>query len=224
MYRKQISKRSRMRSAHLATVRCFFSIWGRVWVHHLSLSSGHHWNSDGWWLSCPIPWSIKTVYSVYPEFIMIHSFTFIYICQQIEKTGSFTTGMAIGGGGHRPSLFWRWPELKLRWWTQTLPRLYRIHDRTWWPPPGVSGVGPTALDIPTPRHSYPLWKGTGTRDIYRSPGKGMGPGILAHFPCGRNDWQTPVKTLPFRNFIGARQVSTLTWSSPMPTQFLDPPR
>ena len=64
---------------------CFFSTWGRVWVHHLSLSSGHCWNSDGWWLSCPVPWSIKTVNSVYPEFIMIHLFAFIYICQQIEK-------------------------------------------------------------------------------------------------------------------------------------------
>ena len=62
---------------------CFFSTWGRVWVHHLS--SGHHQNSDGQWLSCPVPWSIKTVNSVYPEFIMIHSFAFIYICQQIEK-------------------------------------------------------------------------------------------------------------------------------------------
>ena len=26
--------------------------------------------------------------------------------------------------------FRRWPELKLRWWTQTLPRLYRIHVST----------------------------------------------------------------------------------------------
>ena len=66
---------------------CFFSTWGRVWVHHLSLSSGHRRNSNGQWLSCPIPWFIKTVNSVYTEFIMIHSFAFIYICQQIEKLG-----------------------------------------------------------------------------------------------------------------------------------------
>ena len=43
-------------------------------------------------------WFIKTVNSVYPEFIMIHSFAFIYICQQLEKTGSATTGTAMGSG------------------------------------------------------------------------------------------------------------------------------
>ena len=93
--------------------------------------------------------------------------------------------------------------------------LHRV-SAGWVPPPWTYP--------PHPRHTYPLWKETGTRDIHRSPGKGMGPGILTLFPCGRNDWQTPVKTLPSRNFIGARQVSTLTWSLPMPTQFLDPPR
>ena len=36
---------------------------------------------------------------------MIHSFAFIYICQQIEQTRSATAGMEIGSGGHRPSLF-----------------------------------------------------------------------------------------------------------------------
>ena len=86
---------------------CFFSTWGRVWVHHLSLSSGHLWNSDGRWLSCPIPWSIKTVNSVYPESIMIQSFAFIYICQQIEKTGLATAGMAISSGSHCSLLFWQ---------------------------------------------------------------------------------------------------------------------
>ena len=74
---------------------CFFSTWGRVWVHHLSLSSGHGQNSNGWWLSCPTPWSIKTVNSVYPEFIMIHSFAIIYICQRVEKTWSAISGMAV---------------------------------------------------------------------------------------------------------------------------------
>ena len=43
------------------------------------------------------------------------------------KTGLATVRMAMGSGSHRPLLFWQWPELKLRWWTQTLPRLYRIH-------------------------------------------------------------------------------------------------
>ena len=33
----------------------------------------------------------------------------------------------IGLLGHRRMPFRRWSELKLRWWTQTLPRLYRIH-------------------------------------------------------------------------------------------------
>ena len=51
------------------------------------MRSGHCRNSDGWCLSYPIPWSIKTVNSVHPEFIMIHSYVFIYICQQIEKMG-----------------------------------------------------------------------------------------------------------------------------------------
>ena len=27
----------------------FFSSWGRVWVHHLSLNSGHYWNGDCQW-------------------------------------------------------------------------------------------------------------------------------------------------------------------------------
>ena len=27
----------------------FFSSWGRVWVHHLSLNSGHCWNGDCQW-------------------------------------------------------------------------------------------------------------------------------------------------------------------------------
>ena len=33
----------------------------------------------------------------------------------------------MGGGGHCRLPFWQWPELKLRWWTQTQPRLYRIY-------------------------------------------------------------------------------------------------
>ena len=44
-----------------------------------------------------------------------------------------TPEMLIDSGCHRPSPFHcrlpfqQWPELKLRWQTQTLPRLYRIH-------------------------------------------------------------------------------------------------
>ena len=67
-------------SSRFGDKRCFFCTWGRVWVHHLSLSSGHRQNRDGQWLSCPIPWSIKTVNSVYPEFIWSthrHSFTYV---------------------------------------------------------------------------------------------------------------------------------------------------
>ena len=109
--------------------RVSFPLWGRVWVHHLSLSSGHCRNSDGWWLSCPILWSIKNSKLSLPRIHHdpLNSFAFIYICQQIEKTVLATAGTLMGGGGHYPLLFWQWPELKLSWWTQTLPRLYRIH-------------------------------------------------------------------------------------------------
>ena len=60
-------------------------------------------------LSCPLVQI--TMNSVYPEFIMIHSFAFIYICQQIEKK--------LG-----------WPQLEQQHgvaWTHNLPRLYRYH-------------------------------------------------------------------------------------------------
>ena len=90
--------RSKTKARFFFYLRCFFSTWGRVWVHHLSLSSGHRWNSDGQWLSCPVSWSIKTVHSVYTEFIMIHSFAFIYICKQLETNGSATAHRCSGGG------------------------------------------------------------------------------------------------------------------------------
>ena len=35
---------------------CFFYPWGRVWVQHLSLSSGHRWNDIRQWPSSLIPW------------------------------------------------------------------------------------------------------------------------------------------------------------------------
>ena len=71
-------------------------------VIHVRLTLSYN---NGWWLSCPVPWFIKTVNSVYPEFIVIYLFAFIYICQQIEKTGSATSENSNG----------QWPELKLRW-------------------------------------------------------------------------------------------------------------
>ena len=95
---------------------CFFSTWGRVWVHHLSLSSEPP-PAMGGFLSCPVPWFIKTVNS---EFIMIHSFAFIYICQQIEETGSATarTLMCIGlnsssGGELKVYLGCTWSTAKI---------------------------------------------------------------------------------------------------------------
>ena len=103
--------------------RCFLSTCGRVWVHHLSLSSGHHRNSNGQWLSCSIPWSIKIPNSVYPEFIMIHSFAFIYKCQQTKRTGSATTGTSMCDGlnsssGGELKLYLGCTGSTLRWGTQ----------------------------------------------------------------------------------------------------------
>ena len=99
-------------------VRCFFSTWGRVWAHHLNLSSGHRWNSNGQWLCCPVPWFIKTGNSVYPEFFPsthLHSFTYMSTNKK-------------NWVGHHWNGNMQWPELKLRWWTQTLPQLYRIYE------------------------------------------------------------------------------------------------
>ena len=41
----------------------------------------------------------------------------------------FTVFMDQGTGQESqcPSLFWQWPELKLRWWTQTLPQVKKKH-------------------------------------------------------------------------------------------------
>ena len=111
---------------------CFFSTWGRVWVHHLSLSSGHRRNSNGWWLSCPVPWFIKTVNSVYPEFMVIHSFVFIYICQQIEKNwvGHCWTGMGSGKLKLYLSCTGLSASLCVWWWQTELvgPNQGRIQD------------------------------------------------------------------------------------------------
>ena len=100
---------------------CFFSSRGRVWVHHLSLSSGHRWLPFQWWL-------------LFLPVICIH--------KQTIKIWVATARMAIGGGNHCWSPFWQWPEVKLRWWTQTLPRLYRIHKGA------APGPGPcTAISL-----------------------------------------------------------------------------
>ena len=47
-------------------------------------------------LSCPQ--FIKTVNSVYPNFIVIHSFALIYICRQIEITGLTATRTVMYSG------------------------------------------------------------------------------------------------------------------------------
>ena len=45
----------------------------------------------------------KLEFSLSPEFIMIHLFAFIYICQQIEKTGFAITGTMMDSGRHHCS-------------------------------------------------------------------------------------------------------------------------
>ena len=107
---------------------CFFSSRGRVWVHHPRLSSGHCWTGDQWWQPPPI--TIPAV-AFLPPLICIH--------KQTIKTRSATAGMVISSGGHYQLPFQQWPELKLRWWTQTLPRLYRIHN-----PPVSTGTAITS--------------------------------------------------------------------------------
>ena len=88
---------------------CFFSSRGRVWVHHLSFSSRHSQNSDRCWR--PLLITIPVV-AFFSPLICIHK-------QTIKNWVS-----------HCWLPFRQWPELKLRWWTQTLPRLYRIHSKT----------------------------------------------------------------------------------------------
>ena len=92
---------------------CFLFGRGRVWVHHLSLSSGQIQNGDfKWW---PLPIFISAVAD--PFFLL-----FVYICKwvagkkplsELQSVVAATIDYHFGGG----------PELKLRWWTQTLPRL-----------------------------------------------------------------------------------------------------
>ena len=45
---------------------------------------------------------------------------------QMSGRKKATARTVIGSGRHHRWLFRQWPELKLTWWTQTLPRLYRI--------------------------------------------------------------------------------------------------
>ena len=37
-------------------------------------------------------------------------------------------GQGTGQENHHPLLFQQWPELKLRWWTQTLPQVEKKHN------------------------------------------------------------------------------------------------
>ena len=82
-------------------------IRGRVWVHHLSLSSGHCRNGDRRWWWLPLLIAILAVADP----------VFYCLCMQMS-------------GSHHQSPFRQWPELKLRWWTQTLPRLEKKHETT----------------------------------------------------------------------------------------------
>ena len=58
--------------------------WGRVWVHHLSLGSGHRRNGDQQWPGTD--GRCQNVHLAVAEF-SVHSFAFIYTCQQTRKLG-----------------------------------------------------------------------------------------------------------------------------------------
>ena len=83
-----------------------FPIRGRVWVHHLNFSSGHRQNGDRWLQ----PWLIA---------VPAVAFFLPLICIHKQTIKNWVSHCWNGDQ--------QWPELKLRWWTQTLPRLYRIH-------------------------------------------------------------------------------------------------
>ena len=51
---------------------CFFSSWGRVCVHHLSLSSGYRQNGNQWWRPLPMA---RTMVAFSPPLICIHKQT-----------------------------------------------------------------------------------------------------------------------------------------------------
>ena len=63
---------------HNCGLPCFFSIWGRVWVHHLSLSSGHCQISDGWWLPPPIAiWAVA-------DQVFFYLLTYVNECKWVD--------------------------------------------------------------------------------------------------------------------------------------------
>ena len=89
----------------------------RVWVQHLSSAKGHCPSLFQWWLT--------------------HFGLFMYANEWQEKTHHWNGNQqwqllpitilaeATTADHHSSS----GPELKLRWWTQTLPRLEKKHDR-----------------------------------------------------------------------------------------------
>ena len=79
------------------------------------LSSGHCRNGNLQWQ--PLLITVPAV-AFFPPLICIHK-------QTIKNWVSH----CWNGSSHCWTLFPQWPELKLRWWTQTLPRLYRIHEK-----------------------------------------------------------------------------------------------
>ena len=54
------------------TSECFSSSWGKVWDHHLSLSSGHSWNGDQQWT---IQLIAVPVVAFFPPLVCIHKQT-----------------------------------------------------------------------------------------------------------------------------------------------------
>ena len=82
--------------------QCFLFSRGRVWVYHLSLSSGPP-------LDCPLlEWHSAVAF--FPPLICIHK-------QTIKNWV-----------GHCRNENQQWPSVELSCWTQTLSRPYRIHE------------------------------------------------------------------------------------------------
>ena len=94
------TSRSLARSVcHNRLSSCFFSTWGRVWVHNLSLRSGHCWNSNWQWPCCPIPWFHKSSKLSLPIIPHNNSFAFIYIyVDKQRKLGRPLPECLLGSG------------------------------------------------------------------------------------------------------------------------------
>ena len=85
--------------------KCVFLISRvRVWVAHLSFAKGNLWSL------CQRRFSL-----------------FLYIYANISATADCLVGCGIPLKSHLRHSDWRWPSAKLRWVTQTLTQLYRIH-------------------------------------------------------------------------------------------------